>query len=79
MSARRLCGPGASTVLIALGALQIAGCETAAMKPLAPGFVGVGCYDHRGRFAPTVHTPGECAESTWVWRTEPWELPAPKP
>lgn len=51
------------------------GCGT----PPQEGFVGVGCYDHRNRIVPTVHTPGECAASTWIWRTEPWQAAAPKP
>lgn len=80
MPTRRFFRLGASAALIALlGALQIAGCESTTMKPLEPGYVGVGCYDHRGRFAPTVHSPGECTESTWVWHTKPWQQQAPKP
>lgn len=53
----------------------VSGCGT----PPPDGFVGVGCYDHRDRLVPTVHTPGECAASTWTWRTEAWKPAAPKP
>lgn len=63
-------------VAAALVALA-AGCGTKA--PPQVGFVGVGCYDHRNRLEATIHTPGECREAAWVWRTEPWQQSVPAP
>lgn len=62
------------TILVSVCAAFVTGCGT----PPQPGFAGPGCYDHRNLLVPTVHSPGECAESTWTWRTEPWLPAAPK-
>ena len=37
----------------------------------APVYEGPGCYDHKGRFEPTVRLKRECDELTWVWKTAP--------
>jgi hypothetical protein len=36
-----------------------------------PVYMGPGCYDHKGRFEPTVRIKRECDELTWVWKTAP--------
>lgn len=68
----RVCG---AAIAVAAGTMWLAACGT----PPQEGFVGAGCYDHRNRIVPTIHTPSECAANTWVWRTQPWQPAAPKP
>lgn len=68
----RYCG---AAFAVTAGTMLLAACGA----PPQEGFVGPGCYDHRNRIVPTVHTPGECAANTWVWRTQPWQPAAPKP
>ena len=64
-----------TTLAVASVTLLLAACGA----PPQEGFVGPGCYDPRNRIVPPIHTPGECAANTWVWRTQPWQPAAPKP
>jgi hypothetical protein len=36
-----------------------------------PVYEGPGCYDHKGRFEPTILIKRECDEQNWVWKTAP--------
>ena len=54
----------AALPLALLCALMATACGT----PPQPGYVGPGCYDHKGLLEPTIRTPGECSAASWVWR-----------
>jgi hypothetical protein len=36
-----------------------------------PVYEGPGCYDHKGRFEPTIRIKRECDEQNWTWKTAP--------